>query len=390
MNNKNLSIFLLVGLIMFPQLLETMYSPALTSIKNHFSVSTSEATQALSVFFIVFAFGVVFWGSMCDVIGRRISTLCGLAICIIAALSCYFAPTFQALLYSFGACAFGAAVGSVCTQTILRDSFEGKSLARIFSIAATVIGLSPVAGMLLGSWLTSYGGYSWVFAAMIILLTVLLFWCIIALPETKPTHIKRDSLLFVASKMLRDSHIWYISLMVGLANIALFSYYNIAPFMFEKLGASVTFFGNTSFVLALGSVIGSSLNMLLIRMKLKADLIVLTSILILLVSGLGVYLLQDTLWFFIPMTLVSLSFGLMLPNLLSTALVNYRNHLGTAGALLGLFYYLIIGFGLDYASKAGNLAFTLLICGGCTLILITIKMITYKSNKLENKNITAN
>ncbi len=152
----------------------------------------------------------------------------------------------------------------------------------------------------------------------------------------------------------------------------------------------MTFFGNTSFVLALGSVIGSSLNMLLIRMKLKADLIVPTSILILLVSGLGVYLLQDTLWFFISMTLVSLSFGLMLPNLLSTALVNYRNHLGTAGALLGLFYYLIIGFGLDYASKAGNLAFTLLICGGCTLILIIVKMIASKSNKLANENITAN
>ena len=45
---------------MFPQLIETMYSPALTSIKNHFSVTTSEAAQALSLFFMVFAVGVVF------------------------------------------------------------------------------------------------------------------------------------------------------------------------------------------------------------------------------------------------------------------------------------------------------------------------------------------
>ncbi len=54
------------------------------------------------------------------------------------------------------------------------------------------------------------------------------------------TH-QKDSLLSVGIKMLTDAHIWYITLMVGLFNIALFSYYSIAPFMFEKLGASVNF-----------------------------------------------------------------------------------------------------------------------------------------------------
>ncbi|PSV20267.1 MFS transporter [Photobacterium leiognathi subsp. mandapamensis] len=390
MNKKNISTLLAVALLMFPQLLETMYSPALTSIKNHFAVTTTQAAQALSIFFMVFALGVVFWGTMCDVIGRRRSTLSGLVVCIASALFCYFATSFQALLIGFGACAFGAAVGSVCTQTILRDSFEGASLARIFSIAATTIGLSPVIGMLLGSWLTAHGGYSWVFAAMFIMLSLLLVWGAVALPETKPNHIKRDSLFLVANKMIRDSHIWYTALMVGLANIALFSYYNIAPFMFEHLGTSVKFFGNTSFVLALGSILGSLLNIRLLRKKLNGDLIVMLSTVLLLGAGIGIYLLQQTVWFFIPMALVSLSFGLALPNLFSTALVNYRHHLGSAGALLGLFYYLIIGFGLDRASNMGDLALTILLCGGISLALVLIKWLAAKTNKQTGDNAAAN
>ncbi|KJF79977.1 major facilitator transporter, partial [Photobacterium angustum] len=143
------------------------------------------------------------------------------------------------------------------------------------------------------------------------------------------------------------------------------------------------------FVLAAGSILGSLLNIRLIRKHIRADIIVMISTLMILTAGLGVYLLQETVWFFIPMALVSLSFGLTLPNLLSTALVNYRNHLGTAGALLGLFYYLIIGFGLDHVAHVGNLALTLLVCGGGSFVLVLLKSIAAKTNKQTSESATA-
>ena len=120
-NNINkISIPLAVTLLMFPQIIETMYSPALTSIKTHFGVTGSTAAQGMSVFFIAFAIGVVFWGRMCDIIGRRYATLIGLILFISSAIITLFASTFTLLLIGFGCCAFGAAVGSVCTQTILQ------------------------------------------------------------------------------------------------------------------------------------------------------------------------------------------------------------------------------------------------------------------------------
>ncbi len=365
-----ISIPLAVVLLMFPQIVETMYSPALTSVKNHFGVSSSEAAQAMSIFFIAFAFGVVFWGRMCDVLGRRVSTLLGLVVFIIAALFTMLAPTFTLMLTGFGCCAFGAAVGSVCTQTIIRDGYQGKELSHVFSIVGTSIGISPVVGMLAGSWLTSVGGYKWVFMAMVVLVAILLIWSLGKLPETKPANTKRDSLISVAIKMLTDAHIWYVTLMVGLFNIALFSYYSIAPFMFEQLGASVNFFGNTGFILAMGSVLGSVINMKLIRMHLSHDKIVAFASCLLLIAGIGVFIMQESVWFFIPMVFVSLSFGLALPNLLSGALTKYHDHLGSAGALLGLFYYLIIGFGLHRAAEFADLALTLLACAVAAIVLV--------------------
>ena len=376
---EKVSIPLAVVLLMFPQIIETMYSPALTSVKNTFGVSSNEASQAMSIFFIAFAFGVVFWGRMCDVIGRRISTLAGLVVFIAAAIFTMFAPNFDLLLTGFGCCAFGAAVGSVCTQTIIRDGYHGKELSHVFSIVGTSIGISPVVGMLIGSWLTSFGGYKLVFVAMVVFVATLLIWSIVKLPETKAENSKRDSLISVALKMLTDSHIWYVTLMVGLFNIALFSYYSIAPFMFEKLGASVSFFGNTGFVLAAGSVLGSIINMRLIRAHLSHDKIVTCASVLLLIGGLCVWMMQDSVWFFVPVVLVSLSFGLALPNLLSGALVEYRDHLGSAGALLGLFYYLIIGFGLHKAAEIGNLAMTLIGSAVVCIVLVILHTLKHRN-----------
>ena len=374
-NNINkISIPLAVTLLMFPQIIETMYSPALTSIKTHFGITSSTAAQGMSVFFIAFAIGVVFWGRMCDIIGRRYAMLIGLILFIGSAIITLLASIFTLLLIGFGCCAFGAAVGSVCTQTILRDCYQGAELGRVFSIIGTSIGISPIIGMITGSWLTVNGSYKWVFIGMIILTSGLLCWSLLQLPETKPTQTQQDSLLSVGTKMLKDLHIWYIMLMVAIFNIALFSYYSLAPFMFEKLYVSIKLFGYTSAVLALGSILGAMLNMRLLRRHVMAQTIITAASIILLISSVGVYLLQTSIWFFLPMIFISLSFGLALPNLLSTALNNYRDHLGTAGALLGLFYYLIIGAGLHKAAIVGDLGITLIVCA---ILAITLTLFHY-------------
>lgn len=366
---QKISVPLAVALLMFPQIVETMYSPALTSIQQHFAVTSAQAGQGMSFFFIAFALGVVFWGRMCDVIGRRQSMLAGLVSFTVLVIFTLYATTFTLFLIGFSGCAFAIAVGSICTQTMIRDSYQGHKLANIFSIIGISIGLSPIVGMLLGSQLTAFGGYRWVFGGMGLIVVGLLIWSYCQLAETHTLQTSNNNLICLAMMMLKDSYIWYISLMVGLFNIALFSYYSIAPFMFAKMALSVTFFGYTAVVLASGSIVGSLINIKLLKTRLSSLQIVLIASVILFFSGVGVAILQHSMWFFMPMALVSLAFGIALPHLLSTALNHYRQQLGSAGALLGLFYYLVIGIGLHCAVQYLALATVLLLCGGLAMVL---------------------
>eukprot|EP01038_Epipyxis_sp_PR26KG_P002844 gene2844-4034_t len=56
MNDQNLRV-LAVALLMFAQLAQTLYSPALGDIGQAFAVGPERAGQTLSVYFLGFAFG---------------------------------------------------------------------------------------------------------------------------------------------------------------------------------------------------------------------------------------------------------------------------------------------------------------------------------------------
>src|SRR5690606_4312267 len=73
-------LLLMIALIMFPQVVETAYSPALPLIADAYAVSAGRAGQTLSVYFAAFAAGVLFWGWLCDSAGRRPAVLAGLAV----------------------------------------------------------------------------------------------------------------------------------------------------------------------------------------------------------------------------------------------------------------------------------------------------------------------
>ncbi len=97
MNDKKI-VVLAVALLMFPQLAQSIYSPALADIGRAFAVGPQAAAQMLSIYFLAFAFGVVVWGRMCDLIGRRPTMLAGFALYAAASLMALGVSTFDALL----------------------------------------------------------------------------------------------------------------------------------------------------------------------------------------------------------------------------------------------------------------------------------------------------
>ncbi|MCW1245890.1 MFS transporter [Pseudomonas sp. SAICEU22] len=356
-------LLLAIALVMFPQIAQTLYSPALADISRVFAVSAQMAAQLLSLFFLGFALGVVVWGRLCDRVGRRPVMLAGLALYVGATVLALNVSSFNALLAFQALAAFGAAVGSVVTQTVLRDRFQGAELGQVFSTIGIALAASPAIGLFSGASLVSVWGYQGVLGALLVWSLLLLLWCVRALPETLPIPLPPAPLLKTLGRMLADPAIWRSSFLVATFNVALFSYYNLAPFQFERLGFSPTLFGYSGVILALGSGLGAWLNKRLLARGYDGEQLSALAAVVLLAGGLTVQGLLDSASFVAPMLLVVLAFGMAIPNVLGAALVHYKDCLGTAGALFGLFYYVLIGGALVLAAWSQALGWTLIACG---------------------------
>lgn len=370
---------LVVLLMMFPQIMETIYSPALPNIAENFAVSVAAASQTLSVYFMAFAIGVFCWGRLADIIGRRKAMLAGLVCYAIGSALALMVSDFSLLLMARVLSAFGAAVGSVITQTMMRDSYSGEELAKVFSVMGMSLGISPVIGLLLGSVLSAYWGYQGVFVALMVSAIVLLFLSVRSLPETKPAHTQKIAIGELAIKMLSDSGIIKNTLLMAAFNLMWFSYFSLAPFMFEAQGLSTLAFGTSGILLGFGTFLGSYVNKIMLgRGHTGARLVRLASA-IALVGGLGIWLIQSTfiglnnVYFLAPMLLIVIAYGIAIPNILSSALANYRTYAGSAGALFGLFYYILLGLGLGGTGIVHHLGMVItlsaLLCVGLGLHL---------------------
>ncbi|MEW4340332.1 multidrug effflux MFS transporter [Vibrio diabolicus] len=367
MNTKP-SLWLMLVMLMFPQIVETIYSPALSSIALSFDVNHAQAAQTLSIYFLAFAIGVVGWGVLADKLGRRPTMLIGLFIYGFASLLATQTESFAVVMAARALSAFGIAVGSVVTQTMLRDAFDGQELSKVFSLMGMGISISPVVGMLLGGQLTGLGGYRYVFFALFLIALVLLAYNVIKLPETQkeqtPVRLRQ-----LSWKMVRDARIWRSGLLVALYNIALFSYYQLGAFTFSALGYSSEQFGYSGMVLGLGTLLGSYLNKSLVYKNVRKSQLLWLSAVLLSLGSVGVLILSQSIWFVAPMMLVVMSYGIAIPNILSDALVDYKQQVGSAGALFGLMYYIMIGTGLAMAGTVQNLGVVLLACS-CLAILL--------------------
>ncbi|AXE36487.1 multidrug effflux MFS transporter [Chromobacterium phragmitis] len=361
-------LWLLTALIMFPQLVETIYSPALTDIAAAFGVSHARASQTLSVYFLAFAAGVALWGWLSDALGRRPAMLLGLACYGAGSALALAAPDFETLLLARMISALGAAAGSVVVQTMLRDSYDSIRLARVFSLLGAALALSPVLGLFSGGWLAGRFGHRGVFAALLVLAFALLALAALRLPETRPIGTARPDMAPLAKRMLRDAGLWRDAMLVALFNTMLFSYYSLAPFLFERQGWTPSQFGWSGAALAAASLTGSLLNRRLLGRGWQPAQLVRAACRLAMLSSLAAWLLGDSAWILLPVTGVVVAFGIAIPNVLSQALRHYREQAGAAGALFGLSYYLLLSVMLGLAGLAQNLGLALSVCAAAALL----------------------
>jgi Bcr/CflA subfamily drug resistance transporter len=312
-----------------------------------------EAT--LAIYFLGFAVGVSLWGAVSDLCGRRAAMLTGLIIYGIGTLACGNVGSAEALLGWRFLQAFGASVGSVVTQTILRDAYIGAERSKLFSVMSGALAFSPALGPVLGGFISEFWGWRANFWVLVVFAVVLFIWSFRSLPETRPAHIVRLSLAQVgdlAMTMLKSRVLWGHVILIASTNGILFGFYQEAPFVFiDQLGLRPSLYGGLGVLIAAATIVaarfsycqnGSHLPETIIR--LGTGCVLLGSVFFTVVVYLGLFKL-DIIGIVLALPALFAIFfgmGLIIPNSLSIALKPYQMAAGTAGSIFGFLYYCII------------------------------------------------
>lgn len=373
--NSSLYILILVGIVSaFGPFVTDFYLPALPALGSYFTTSASMVQLTLTVSMIGLAIGQLFIGPLSDRYGRKMPLIVSLILFILSTVGCLGSNTIgQFLVFRFIQGIAGAG-GVVISKSIATDLYEGKQLARFFSMLSSVQGLAPICAPVLGGLLLTVTDWRGIFRTLLIigfllLLTTTRFRESLQTPVTGGLSAAFKAYLPV----MRNRCFMRYVLVQAMAMGVMFAYIAASPFIFqEHYGLSPVVYSLCFGVNALG-IMGGSL--LIIRFKdvkaalslgAKGFLFMSLIVAVLLIGNLSVWAVEAALF----VLLVCL--GMILPTSTTLALEPVRENSGNASAILGFLTFFVGGVCSPLAGLGNMLVSTsviIVICAICTLAL---------------------
>ena len=166
-----------------------MVLPALPAIGSSLGVSRANDNQLIvSLLFLGFGLGQLFYGPLSDAVGRRPAAFVGLAMfsagCVVALAS----QTFPLMLAGRFLQGIGAAGPRTITLALVRDKFEGREMARVMSLITMVFILVPIVAPAIGQTVLAAWGWRAIFVVYLVMCLVTFVWFAIRQEETLPSH----------------------------------------------------------------------------------------------------------------------------------------------------------------------------------------------------------
>jgi DHA1 family bicyclomycin/chloramphenicol resistance-like MFS transporter len=166
-----------------------MVLPALPAIGSSLGVERSNDNQLIvSLLFLGFGVGQLFYGPLSDSAGRKPAAFVGLALfsagCVLALLSRSF-PMMLAGRFLQG---IGVAGPRTITIALVRDRFEGREMARVMSLITVVFILVPVVAPAMGQIVLAVSGWRAIFGVYLAMSLVATIWFAVRQEETLPSE----------------------------------------------------------------------------------------------------------------------------------------------------------------------------------------------------------
>ena len=223
----------------FPPFAIDTYLPGFPQIADDLDTTAAQVQLTLTAFLLATAVGQIVWGTLSDQMGRRPILLVGIAVGVVASLTCALTESIWVLLAARALQGVGTGAVMVVARAVVADLSTGATAARAFSTLAAVQSVAPIAAPVMGGLLIGPFGWRaafWMLFAMTVAMSVAIFTMI---PETLPAERRHGGglrrILTDGGHVLTDRG--YIGAVVTVAAsfATMFAYISGSPFVIQTI-----------------------------------------------------------------------------------------------------------------------------------------------------------
>jgi MFS transporter, DHA1 family, multidrug resistance protein len=336
-----------------------MYLPSFPDIARDLNIEGSRMALTVSIYFIGYALGQLFYGPLLDRFGRKPPIYFGLILYVLATVGCMRSQSIEALLIFRFLSATGGCAASVGATAMVRDFFPPSSASKIYSMLMLVLSVSPLFAPSVGSFVMTFGGWRIVFAILGAVGLLNISLVAFVLPHGQPpdhsVELKLRAILKQFKLILLNRQFFTYTFAGALSFAGLFVYVAGSPMIFmNHFHLNPKTYGAIFALLAVGMIGGSQLNHLFAsrfssRSIFRCALTIQFVLSFIFFAGalFDIYNLPFTIAF---LFFILLSTGVTSPNGAALALEPFSKNVGSAAALLG---FTQLGIGSLTSSAVG-------------------------------------
>lgn len=321
-----------------------MYLPAFPSIAKGLNTTVASVMLSLSSFFIGISFGQLLYGPLLERYGRKTPLYFGLSLYAISSLACATAMSVETLIIFRFFQALGGCVGMVASRAMVRDLFDVKENAKVFSTLMLVIAVSPIIAPSLGGFITTYIGWRYIFIMLIIVIASIIAGIYFLLPDSKGPDssfsLKPTAILSSFASIIKHPQFALYTFSGSIASAGLYAFISGSPYVFlEVFKVTEQHYGWVFAFVASGLIGSSQLNSLFLK-RFKSEQIIRAALyfqsfvafVLAAISMLGFSELYSTI---LLIFLYLCCQGFIFPNASALSMASFGHNAGNASALMG-------------------------------------------------------
>jgi len=199
MDIRSKALLILSSMLLVVNYVETMVIPALPTIENDFSISTTLAGWITSAYMIVAAATSPLMGKLADTYGKKKMYVIAIVFYIVAVLIAGFSPNIWVLIGARAVQGVGFSMFPIAIA-IVTDLFPKEKVAFAQAILSATIGIGPALGLLIGSYVVEDLGWPYAFHTAAILSLIIFLISLKYLPHTG--HRVKEAVDYVGASLI--------------------------------------------------------------------------------------------------------------------------------------------------------------------------------------------